>query len=148
MIKRYNQFLNENIEGEMPKSEFSDMSQMSGEYTQKINPEFEGEEEEEVEVNPYEKALEDLAIEAGVEYEPGSQKVIVGEREVTFPSEKYDVESRTGFYQIRGIKGDFKTPQDVISAIEMKSKTKTSSELMADMSKLESRSYKSTRIRK
>lgn len=145
MIKRYNQFLNENIEGEMPKSEFSDMSQMSGEYTQ--NPEFEGEEEE-VEVNPYEKALEDLATEAGVDYEPGSQKVIVGEREVTFPSEKYDVESRTGFYQIRGIKGDFKTPQDVISAIEMKSKTKTSSELMADMSKLESRSYKSTRIRK
>ena len=147
MIKRYNQFLNENIEGEMPKSEFSNMSQMSGEYTQNINPEFEGEEEE-VEVNPYEKALEDLAIEAGVEYEPGSQKVIVGEREVTFPSEKYDVESRTGFYQIRGIKGDFKTPQDVISAIEMKSKTKTSSELTADMSKLESHSYKSTRIRK
>ena len=147
MIKRYNQFLNENIEGEMPKSEFSNMSQMSGEYTQNINPEFEGEEEE-VEVNPYEKALEDLAIEAGVEYEPGSQKVIVDEREVTFPSEKYDVESRTGFYQIRGIKGDFKTPQDVISAIEMKSKTKTSSELTTDMSKLESRSYKSTRIRK
>lgn len=147
MIKRYNQFLNENIEGEMPKSEFSNMSQMSGEYTQNINPEFEGEEEE-VEFNPYEKALEDLAIEAGVEYEPGSQKVIVDEREVTFPSEKYDVESRTGFYQIRGIKGDFKTPQDVISAIEMKSKTKTSSELTTDMSKLESRSYKSTRIRK
>ena len=145
MIKRYNQFLNENIEGEMPKSEFSNMSQISGEYAQNINPEFEGEEEE-VEVNPYEKALEDLAIEAGLEYEPGSQKIIVGGREVTFPSEKYDVESRTGFYQIRGIKGDFKTPQDVISAIEMKSKT--SSELTADMSKLESHSYKSTRIRK
>lgn len=146
MIKRYNQFLNENIEGEMPQNSLED--EMGDKFSRNPNQEFEGGEEEEVEVNPYEKALEDLANEAGVEYEPGSQKVIVGGREVTFPSEKYDVESRSGFYQIKGIKGDFETPQDVISAIEMKSKNTNQSELTGDMTKLESRSYKSTRIRK
>lgn len=147
MIKRYNQFLNENIEGELPQGNFGDMKPMAGEYTQNINPEFQGEEEE-VEVNPYEKALEDLAQEAGVNYEPGSQMVKVGNREVTFPSEKYDVEKRTGFYQIRGIKGDFKTPQDVISAIEMKQKMKSDFDLTGDIRQMESKSYKSTRTRR
>ena len=69
--------------------------------------EFEGEEEE-VAVDKYEMALQQLADLAGVEFNPGDKTVIIDGKEVTFPAE-------TEKYHIKGVKKSFTTPEDVLA---------------------------------
>lgn len=179
MIKKYNQFVkgrvNEDYDFEV-ESPVAPIDYTMGETENQLdNPPAEitldsestreeVEEEEEEGVNPYEKALEELADAAGVEFVKGSNKVIINGKEVTFPSEKYDSEKQSGSYQIMGIKGDFKTPNDVINAIDKKSVVKSTKEeehsfektegdlarrdLESEMGTFESKSYKNTRLRK
>lgn len=179
MIKKYNQFVkgrvNEDYDFEV-ESPVAPIDYTMGETENQLdNPPAEitldsestreeVEEEEEEGVNPYEKALEELADAAGVEFVKGSNKVIINGKEVTFPSEKYDSEKQSGSYQIMGIKGDFKTPNDVINAIDKKSVVKSTKEeepsfeetegdlakrdLEDEMGAFESKSYKNTRLRK
>ena len=186
MIKKYNQFVkgrvNEDYDFEV-ESPVAPIDYTMGETENQLdNPTAEitldsgddlaypeVEEEEEEGVNPYEKALEELADAAGVEFVKGSNKVIINGKEVTFPSEKYDSEKQSGSYQIMGIKGDFKTPNDVINAIDKKSVVKSTKEeepsfeepsfeetegklanndLEDEMGAFESKSYKNTRLRK
>lgn len=173
MIKRYNQFIKENIGEE----ESIEKSMTDVESKTMMKPEVMGNqplgEEEEVEIDPYEKALMDLANEAGLDYEQGSKMVVIDGKEVTYPSEK-------SCYQIRGIKGDFETPQQVLDAISSNPKgnrTKVGMELKdiesevqtpgsnepsfdeteedfrkrdleADINKLESKSYKTKRFKR
>jgi len=178
MIKKYNQFVkgrvNEDYDFEV-ESPVAPIDYTMGETENQLdNPPAEitldsestevEEEEEEEGVNPYENALKELADAAGVEFVKGSNKVVINGKEVTFPSEKYDSEKQSGSYQIMGIKGDFKTPNDVINAIDKKSVVKSTKEeepsfeetegdlakrdLEDEMGAFESKSYKNTRLRK
>ena len=180
MIKKYNQFVKERVNEDYDfevESPVDPIDYTMGETENQLdNPPAEitldsgddlaypeVEEEEEEGVNPYEKALEELADAAGVEFVKGSNKVVINGKEVTFPSEKYDSEKQSGSYQIMGIKGDFKTPNDVINAIDKKSVVKFTKEepsfrqtegglaerdLKDEMGAFESKSYKNTRLRK
>ena len=172
MIKRYNQFVKEKINEEyefevespiLDETEVKPVDYTMGRTENQLpNPpeeieldtdSIEGEEEEEEGVNHYENALKELADAAGVEFVKGSNKVVINGKEVTFPSEKYDVERQSGSYQIMGIKGDFKTPNDVIDAIDKKSVVKSTKEEEPsfgepEMGAFESKSYKNTRLRK
>lgn len=125
--------------------------------------EFEGEEEE-VGVDKYTAALQSLADAAGVEFNAPDKMVIINGKEVTFPAEDEK-------YHIKGVRKGFNTVEDVLANVGGENKTIEPSikdeealeeepsfeetegdlakrDLESEMGALESKSYKSTRLKK
>lgn len=164
MIKRYNQFVKGKVnedygmdaELEAPVTDLPSLGGRPPITPTNIETEsdFEGEEEE-VETDKYELALQSLADAAGVEFKTGQKSVVIDGKEVTFPAE-------TEKYHIKGLKKGFATIEDVLSNLggqstlssdrnqevrdEMSSlKDET---LLDDAEQFESKSYKSKRFKK
>lgn len=196
MIKKYNQFVNENktneefdLETEAPVRTMPslgkpvtpevapDTTVKPGEAPSKPSPfrrdkpstepgpkaELEGEEEE-VGVDKYTAALQSLADAAGVDFNPSDKMVIINGKEVTFPAEDEK-------YHIKGVRKGFNTVDDVLANVGGENKTIDPSikdeeafeeepsfeetegdlakrDLESEMGALESKSYKSTRLKK
>lgn len=115
--------------------------------------EFEGEEEE-VDVDKYEMALQQLADLAGVEFNTGDKVVVIDGKEISFPAE-------TEKYHVKGVKKSFSTPEDVLSNLGGQvSATDKKQEVSDEMSSIkdeevldtaehfESKSYKYKRYKK
>lgn len=124
--------------------------------------ELEGEEEE-VGVDKYTAALQSLADAAGVEFNPSDKMVTINGKEVTFPAEDEK-------YHIKGVRKGFSTVEDVLANVGGDNKTIEPSikdeealeeepsfeetegdlarrDLESEMGTLESKSYKSTRLK-
>lgn len=196
MIKKYNQFVNENktneefdFETEAPVRTMPslgkpvtpevapDTTVKPGEAPSKPSPfrrdkpstepgpkaELEGEEEE-VGVDKYTAALQSLADAAGVDFNPSDKMVVINGKEVTFPAEDEK-------YHIKGVRKGFNTVDDVLANVGGENKTIDQSikdeeafeeepsfeetegdlakrDLESEMGALESKSYKSTRLKK
>jgi hypothetical protein len=176
MIKRYNQFVREKVNEEF-ETEFDleapvieEPETINSEEESNINePEtdsnienkFTEEEEEETPVDKYETALKALADAAGVEYVENSKEVVINDKKVTFPAEDEK-------YHIEGIRKGFTSIEDVIAnaggksatpsikdkeALEEPSFEETEDELAKrdlehEMRSFESKSYKSTRLKR
>jgi hypothetical protein len=196
MIKKYNQFVNENktneefdFETETPVRKIPslgkpvtpevapDTTVKPGEAPSKPSPfrrdkpstepgpkaELEGEEEE-VGIDKYTAALQSLADAAGVDFNPSDKMVIINGKEVTFPAEDEK-------YHIKGVRKGFNTVDDVLANVGGENKTIEPSikdeeafeeepsfeetegdlakrDLESEMGALESKSYKSTRLKK
>ena len=160
MIKRYNQFIKENIgeeyspiepevtttlpalgqRAEATPSEAPMMSEMPGEV-------------EEVGVDKYTAALQKLADAAGVEYDSVEKSVVIDGKKITFPTE-------TEKYHVEGVKKPFATLEEVLAYFENGVSPQARQEVRDEMSSIadeevldrqeqfESKSYKSKRLKK
>lgn len=164
MIKRYNQFIKENIgeeyspiepevtttlpalgqRAEATPSEAPMMDEMPEEMTGEV---------EEVGVDKYTDALQKLADAAGVEYDSVDKSVVIDGKKITFPTE-------TEKYHVEGVKKPFATLEEVLAYFENGVSPQARQEVRDEMSSIadeevldrqeqfESKSYKSKRLKK
>ncbi len=168
MIKRYNQFIKENIgeeyspiepevattlpalgqRAEATPSEAPMMDEMPEEMTGEMTGEV-----EEVGVDKYTDALQKLADAAGVEYNSVEKSVVIDGKKITFPTE-------TEKYHVEGVKKPFATLEEVLAYFENGVSPQARQEVRDEMSSIadeevldrqeqfESKSYKSRRFKK
>ncbi len=164
MIKRYNQFIKENIGEEYSPIEpevattlpalgqraeaTPSEAPMMGEMPEEMPGEV-----EEVGVDKYTDALQKLADAAGVEYDSVEKSVVIDGKKITFPTE-------TEKYHVEGVKKPFATLEEVLAYFENGVSPQARQEVRDEMSSIadeevldrqeqfESKSYKYKRLKK